>query len=71
MDVTGQVGPAVAATPVELLAESDCGSKLCGGTNGNGVGVGQTGEPANLLRQRGLVRQPGQHLLAGREGEAG
>ncbi|WP_446209791.1 hypothetical protein [Micromonospora sp. IBSANI012] len=68
MDVTSQVGPAVAATPVELLAESDRGLKLGGGTHGDGGGGGQAGELANLVRESGLVRQPGQQLLAGGKG---
>ncbi|WP_280839807.1 hypothetical protein [Micromonospora sp. A200] len=71
MDVTNQVGPAVAAAPVELLAESDCGLELGGGTHGDGGGVGEASESANLVGESRLVRQPGQQLLAGGKGQAG
>ncbi|MCW3817868.1 hypothetical protein ONA91_25800 [Micromonospora sp. DR5-3] len=71
MYVTHKISPAVAAAPVELLAECDRGLELGGDASGNGVRGSQAGEPVYLVREGGLKWEPGQQPLAGREGETG
>ncbi|WP_431894781.1 hypothetical protein [Micromonospora haikouensis] len=59
-DVPGHVRPTVTATSIEFLAEGHGSPELRSGPYGNGIRRRQAGEPAHLVRQGGLVREPGE-----------